>query len=70
MSNVIEGMLLINDHAAKVLFNLESTHSYLASTFAKKLGMHASTLPFTLNVTTLLGKQVVLISFILSTTSR
>ena len=56
---VIEGTLLIDDNVAKVLFDLGFTHSYLSPSFAKKLGMHASTLPFVLNVTTPIGKRVV-----------
>ena len=41
------------------MFDLGSTHSHLSLAFAKKLGMHASTLPFVLNVPTPVGKQAV-----------
>ena len=57
--NVVEGALLVCGIEAKILFDLNSTHSFLSPNFSKLTDMPARELEFVLTVSTPVGKQVV-----------
>lgn len=56
--NVVEGKLIVSDHEAKALFDLGSTHSFIARHFPIVIGGKPKQLQVVLIVTTLVGRKV------------
>ena len=56
---VIKGNLLVCDCMASVLFDLDSTFSYVSSTFANCLNLHCELLDMPIRVSTPVGESVI-----------
>jgi len=54
---LVEGIIRILEHTARVLFNLGDTHSFVSTAFASKLNKKPELLKFQLFISTSLGAE-------------